>query len=243
MGSIVIDNIVMQYGSTVVLDHLTEHIGDGEFFTVLGSSGCGKSTLLKTACGLFPPNSGRVVIDGIDIFKLSKPEMLDFHKNSGFVFQNAALVSNMSVYENLAVYYHYHYPQMKDDEIFNKLEYFIEKVGFTDDISARPSTLSMGERNMIGLIRAISHDPDYLFLDTPFANLDVVSAKRMKEIILELKDKKKTIILVTNDLNFAFQASDRIGILNGGKIVESGTRNEIINSDLKITRQLLNLDF
>jgi phospholipid/cholesterol/gamma-HCH transport system ATP-binding protein len=153
MGSIIIDKIVMQYSSTAVLNELSETVGDGEFFTILGSSGSGKSTILKTVSGLFPPTSGTVVIDGIDIFKLSKPAMLDFHKKSGFAFQNAALVNNLTVYENLALYYHYHYPQMSDEEIFERLDEHIERIGFTDDITSRPSTLSAGERSMIGLIR------------------------------------------------------------------------------------------
>lgn len=242
MGKISVRNLCVNFGETILFDNLCEDFESGELYILVGPSGGGKSSLLKVISGLFPWCNGSIEFDGEDILKYSKEKMLNLHKRSGFVFQNAALINNMSIFGNLTLYYHYHHPEISDEEIMEKLQFYFDWVGFTDDVNMRPSTLSTGERMMVSLIRAIIHEPEYIFFDEPIANIDAIATKKVKEITLDLKKKGKTMIMVTHDLTFGFAVADKIGILAEGKIIESGTREEIINSSNKITRQVMNLD-
>lgn len=238
MGNITIKNLTVKFEGNTVLDGVSEKIKNGELYVILGTNGSGKSTLLKTIAGLTLTQGGTVEVNGKNILSFSQKNMLDYHKTCGFVFQNAALISNMSVYENLSLYYNYH-TKMTEKEIYEKIKPFLDYTGFQDDLSCRPSVLSMGEKMLVGIVRAISHDPEFVFWDNPLSMLDTMGQKRIKQIIEDMKKKKKTMLLVTNDSDFAFQAADRIGILNKGRILESGTPREIKASKEKVTRELL----
>lgn len=242
MGDIVIDKISLKYGSYTVFDELSETIHDGECYVIFGASGSGKSSLLKVIAGLFPFITGKVLVDGDDIFSYDKQEMLAFHTRSGFVFEKSALISNLSIYDNLALIYRYHDLGLDEDEIKSTILYHLNRIGMTDNVNLRPDSLSLGERMMVGIVRAISHEPDYIFWDEPMANLDRMTAQKVIEIVLEMKEKKKTMVIVTHNLEFAKKAADRIGILSEGKIVESGTFEELQHSSLPITGRLLNIE-
>ncbi len=156
MGSIYIKDVTLQFDKTVVINSLTERISDGEVCAVLGLSGSGKTSLLKIATGLTLVNSGEVEVNGKNIYKYSQRQMLEYHKNCGFVFQNSALISNMSIYENLSLYYNYH-TNMSEKEIYEKIKKYLDYVGFKDDLSQRPGILSTGEKMLVNIVRAVSH--------------------------------------------------------------------------------------
>ncbi|OHD57503.1 MAG: hypothetical protein A2Y33_05910 [Spirochaetes bacterium GWF1_51_8] len=238
MGTIFLKNICLTFGDHMLFDNLSERIEDGETYVLLGYSGSGKSTLLKTISGLLFPNKGEVIIGGKNIFSYTKSEMLNLHKHSGFVFQNAALISNLSIFENLALFYQYHYG-WKDDAVMERIQPHLDSVGWDDDLSLRPGTLSTGERILVSIIRAISHDPEFVFWDEPSANLDNLTMKKANEIFLKLKKQGKTMILVTNDIRFGLPLADKIGILHQGKIIESGRPADLKKSDNEVTRSLL----
>jgi ABC-type multidrug transport system ATPase subunit len=238
MGSIYIKDVTMKYANTSVIDNLTERISDGEFYAILGISGSGKTTLLKIAAGLSLITSGAVEVDGKNIFKYSQKQMLDYHRCCGFVFQNSALISNMSIYENLSLYYNYH-TDLSENDIYQKIKKYLDYVGFDNDISQRPNILSTGEKMLINTIRAVSHEPDFIFWDSPLSNLDTHYQNRIRKIIMDFKNQKKTMIMATGDTDFAFSIADRIGILKKGKIIESGTTEEIKNSKYSMTREFI----
>ncbi len=238
MGSIYIKDVTMKYANASVIDNLTERISDGEFYAILGISGSGKTTLLKIAAGLSLITSGVVEVDGKNIFKYSQKQMLDYHRCCGFVFQNSALISNMSIYENLSLYYNYH-TDLSEKDIYQKIKKYLDYVGFDNDISQRPNILSTGEKMLINIIRAVSHEPDFIFWDSPLSNLDTHYQNRIRKIIMDFKNQKKTMIMATGDTDFAFSIADRIGILKKGKIIESGTTEEIKNSKYSMTREFI----
>ena len=238
MGNINIKSLTVKYDNNTVLDSVSEKIKNGELYVILGPAGSGKSTLLKSIAGLNLAQGGSIELDGKNILAFNQQHMLDYHKECGFVFQNAALISNMSIYENLSLYYNYH-TKMTEKEIYERLKPFLDMVGFEDDLSLRPSTLSTGEKILVGVVRAISHDPKYIFWDNPLALLDAVGQKRIRQLIEDMKKKKKTMVMVTNDSDFAMRVADRIGILHKGKFIESGTPAEIRASRDKVTRELL----
>ncbi len=239
MGNISLKNVILKYEKETVINDISENIYDGEIYAVIGSSGSGKTALLKVIAGLALINSGIVDVKGKNIVKFSQKQMLSYHKNCGFVFQNSALISNMSIYENLSIYYNYH-TSMKEIEIYDKIKKFLDYVGFSENLSYRPNFISTGEKMLVNIVRAISHDPEFVFWDNPFANLDAIYQKRVKKIISDLKKQGKTLLLVTNDFDFALSNADRICILHKGSIIESGTPADIQNSTQEITRKLMN---
>ena len=242
MGSINLHNVCLNLDGNTIFDNLNESFPEGKVYLLIGPSGSGKTSLLKVISGLWPVNSGIIKFGDDDILEYSKAQMLELHKRSGFVFQNAALISNMSVFENLSLFYHYH-TDMSDEEITEKISICLDALGCCFNLSQRPNSLSTGQRMMVSIARAISHDPDYIFLDEPVANLDTGSAKRVRDIINSLKKRGKTIIMVTHDLSFGFSVADKIGVLAYGKIIESGSRSEITDSSNKITRTILARDY
>lgn len=238
MADIVLDQVTVRFGDFLALYGINGVIRDGEIFVMIGSSGSGKSTLLKAIAGLQNLEEGHIWVDGQDITKFNKYQMLDYHKNSGYVFQNAALISNMNIYDNLALYYRYH-TKMTEDEIRVIITKMLELFDFRDDVKNRPNTLSTGERMIVSVVRAISHDPNYLFWDEPMANLDSVATRKVEDLILGLREQRKTMLVVTHDIRFAFRIADRIGILLNGTLVQSGTVDEIQKSSVPEVQELL----
>lgn len=238
MGSIIIKNLNIRYEDNLILNNINEYFQDAQLYGLIGSSGSGKTTLLKAIAGLLIINEGSIEVNGRNIVKASQRRMLDYHKNCGFVFQNSALISNMSIYENLALYYQYH-TDMTDKEIYTRIKYYLDYTGFTDDISRRPTALSLGEKMLINIIRAISHEPEYIFWDNPLPNLDISTQRKVKQIITDLKKQGKTMVLVSNDSKFVLSVADKVGILTFGKIIESGTPEEVERSDIDLTKELL----
>ncbi|MGA2142399.1 MAG: ABC transporter ATP-binding protein [Brevinematales bacterium] len=238
MANIYIKDVTVRFNKSVVIDKLTERLSDGDFYVMLGLSGSGKTTLLKIIAGLAFVSSGSVEIGGENIVKYSQRQMLDYHRCCGYVFQNAALISNMSIYENLSLYYNYH-TDLSEKDIYLKIKKFLDYVGFDNDISQRPNILSAGEKMLVNIVRAISHEPEYIFWDSPLSNLDTHYQNRVKKIILDFKKQKKTMVLATGDIDFAFSIADKIGILQKGRIIESGTPGDIKNSNYSPTREFI----
>ncbi len=241
MGSIYVKDVVLRYDKKTIIDKLTERIPDGEVYVIMGLSGGGKTSLLKIIAGLALVNSGSVEVNGRNIFRYSQGQMLEYHRHCGFVFQNSALISNMSIYENLSLYYKYH-TDFKEKEIYEKIKKYLDYTGFDNDLSLRPNTISTGERMLINIVRAVSHEPEFIFWDNPLSNLDTHYRNRIKNIIVDFKKEKRTMVIATGDIDFAFTIADKIGILNRGKIVESGTPEEIKSSDYGPTKEILNME-
>lgn len=238
MGRIIIKDLFVKYENSIVLNKINEVIEDGMLYVLLGPSGSGKTTFLKGVAGLLFQPRGRVEINGRNIYDLPPRQMLEYHTNCGFVFQNSALISNLSIYDNLALYYRYN-TNLSEKEIQKKIFNCLEKINFNDDVNQRPAALSMGERMLINIIRAISHNPEYIFWDNPFSSLDIINEKNVKNIIIDLKSKGKTMILVTTNIDFALSVADKIGVIYEGNLIDRGTPQEIINSKISVTQTLL----
>lgn len=235
-----IKNLSVKFEDYYALRDITDFISKGEVYCIAGNTGSGKTTLLKSMVGLVFPTAGRVELYGKNIFKFSQKEMLEYHKNCGFVFQNAALISNLSIYENLSLYYNYH-TYMSEEEIYDRIKYYLDYFGFDNDLSLRPASLSMGERMILNIVRAISHEPEILFFDNPFASLDTLAQRKVTKIISEMKQKGCTIILVTNDPEYIFSLADKVVILENGAIIEKGDIKEIKNTKNEEVKNLLGI--
>jgi phospholipid/cholesterol/gamma-HCH transport system ATP-binding protein len=217
------------YGERQVLRNVNLSIQRGEILVVMGSSGSGKSTLFKHILGLLQPTAGKILIKGLDICQANAQQMIELRRTMGVAFQGGALLSSMSVGDNIKLPLRQH--TSLDEQTISimtrlKLE-MMNLAGFED---LMPAELSGGMLKRAGLARAVIMDPKLLFFDEPSAGLDPVTSAELDELILKLRTAMNmTIVVVTHELESAFKIADRITILFDGENVITGTVDEIRN--------------
>ncbi|RLG47111.1 MAG: ABC transporter ATP-binding protein, partial [Thermoproteota archaeon] len=215
------ENLTKRFGKVVAVDRATLEIKDGEFFTLLGPSGCGKSTILRCFAGRELPDEGRIYFDDEDV-----TEVPPHKRDTGMVFQNYALWPHMNVFDNIA--YGLKIKGYKKDEILKKVREVLKLVKLEGLENRTPHQLSGGQQQRVALARAIVINPKVLLFDEPLSNLD---AKLRLEMRAELKKLQRelgvTTVYVTHDQEEAMSISDRIAIMNQGKIMQIGTPREI----------------
>lgn len=220
-GKINLENIKYGYGKTIVLDQINLEIRKGELFTLLGPSGCGKTTILRMIAGFLTPLSGEVYMDGNAISHLP-PEKRDV----GIVFQNYALFPGMNVEENIA--YGLKLRKKKPSEIREKCEHYLELMNMSEYRKRRIDELSGGQQQRVAIARALVVEPNILLLDEPLSNLDVTLRIRMRQEIRNIQKKTGvTTLFITHDQEEALEISDRIAIMNGGKILQTATPEQL----------------
>lgn len=199
-----IRGITMAYGDSVIQRDLTFNINHEDIFIIMGSSGCGKSTLLKLLIGLKRPSKGDIEFNGINLWKLSAQEQNQMKHCFGVLFQSGALWSSLTLAENVALPIE-EYTDLTTKQINEVVSYKLALVGLAGYEEFYPSELSGGMQKRAGLARAMALDPEILFFDEPSAGLDPISAKRLDNLILELRDSlKTTVVLVTHELPSIF---------------------------------------
>jgi ABC-type sugar transport system ATPase subunit len=218
-----ISAISKSFGEKKILDSLNFETSDGELVVVLGPSGCGKSTLLRLISGLDDPDSGEIFI-GERRVDLLPPQK----RNVALVFQNYALYPHMTVAQNLA--FPLKVAKFDRREIKKRVAQTAELIGLGDRLKARPAELSGGQRQRVALGRAIIRKPDLFLLDEPLSNLDADLRARMRRDIVELQKRLgTTTVYVTHDQVEALTMADRLIVLEGGRIRQMGTPEEVYN--------------
>ena len=222
-----IKNIVKTAGEKVILDDISLTIESGSFVVLIGPSGCGKTTTLKLLNKLIEPTSGEIYIDGKPI---SKEDPIKLRRNIGYVIQNIGLFPHLTIKENIELI-----PKLKGDkseeEISETTERLIKMVGLDPDefLYKYPTELSGGQQQRIGVIRAIATDADIILMDEPFSALDPITRTQLQEWLYELQQElKKTIIFVTHDMDEALKLADKICIMQGGKIQQYDTAENLL---------------
>lgn len=221
-------NVSMAYpDSGKILDDLNFEIKKGEFFVIVGPSGSGKTTTLKLINRLIEQSEGDILFNNK---KIKDYPLRELRLNMGYVLQQIALFPNMTVSENIALI-----PEMKkmDKKTINDTtKKLLTEVGMDPKVYSNrlPKDLSGGEKQRIGILRAIAANPDVLLMDEPFSALDPISRSQLQDLITKIhKDYKITTVFVTHDMNEAIKLADRICIMKEGKIVQIGTPADIIN--------------
>ena len=222
-----IKNIVKTAGEKVILDNISLTIESGSFVVLIGPSGCGKTTTLKLINKLIEPTSGEIYIDGKAI---SKEDPIKLRRNIGYVIQNIGLFPHLTIKENIELI-----PKLKgektEQEISDNTERLIKMVGLDPDefLYKYPSELSGGQQQRIGVIRAIATDAEIILMDEPFSALDPITRTQLQEWLYELQQElKKTIIFVTHDMDEALKLADKICIMQGGKIQQYDTAENLL---------------
>jgi len=218
---VTVERVTRSYGDFKALDDVSVTIEKGEFFSLLGPSGCGKTTLLRIIAGFDYPDSGRVAFDNKDVLSLP-PEK----RQSNTIFQTYALFPHLTVYENVA--FALRLKRVDNKTIDAKVKEYIRLVQLEEHLYKKPSMLSGGQKQRVAIARALINEPSVLLLDEPLSALD---AKLRQNLLIELDHIHDqvgiTFIYVTHDQSEALSVSDRIAVMNKGKVLQIGTPYEI----------------
>lgn len=221
-----IKDAVKKYGDFTAVNNLSLTVNKGEFLVILGPSGCGKSTLLRLINKMTPRTSGQIEVEGDNIDHLKDEEL---RKTIGYVIQSIGLFPHMNVKKNITTV-----PQLlKWDEkkIDKRVDEMLNLVGLKPDLYKfkKPSQLSGGEAQRVGVARALASDPDILLMDEPFGAVDPISRLRLQKEFRQIQRRlKKTVVFVTHDTDEALLLADRICIMNGGQVVQIDTPEHIV---------------
>ena len=224
---ILIDAVTKRYGTTVAVDGFSAEVSDGEVCVLIGPSGCGKTTTLRMINRLVEPTEGRILINGNDT-RESRPELL--RRTIGYAIQSVGLFPHMTVEQNIGVV-----PNILGwdrTRIQGRVVELLQLVGLDAGMYATkyPAQLSGGEAQRVGVARALAADPPILLMDEPFGAVDPLTRERLQQQFLAIqRDLKKTIILVTHDLDEAIRLADRVAVMQAGRLVQYDTPEVLLS--------------
>ena len=237
------EHVTKAFGSRKVLDDVSYEIDRGEIFTIVGPSGTGKSVSLKHMIRLLTPTSGRVWVGDDCVSEATGRDLSRIRSRFGYLFQSAALLAWMDVYDNIALPLR-EKTRLTEGEIERRVMDALEKVGLEKDGSKFPSDLSGGMQKRAGLARAIVTEPEIVLYDEPTSGLDPVTSRRIDELIADLAGRLGiTSVVVTHDLHSALAISTRIAMLGGGKVLSIEPPADFIRSEIPQARAFLDAQY
>jgi len=235
-----VEGLVTHFGEREILRGIDLTVYEGEIMVIMGGSGSGKSTLLRYLLGLERPTRGVVRVLGRDIARLSAQELDELRRHIGVAFQGGALIRSMTVGENVRLPLREH-TRLDENTMRIMTRMKLEVVNLAGYENLMPAELSGGMTKRAAVARAIIMDPTLLFFDEPSAGLDPVVSAELDELILKLRDAMNmTIVVVTHELESAFKIADRITVLDHGRILMTGTIDEVRSSGDPRIQDLLN---
>ncbi|MCM2279436.1 MAG: ATP-binding cassette domain-containing protein [Oligoflexia bacterium] len=245
--SIAFWEVTKNFGPKRILDNVSFDVATGEILFILGKSGMGKSVTLKHIVGVLKPDSGAIIVDGMNVTKLDEDGLAEIRRRCGMVFQHPALLDSLTVYQNVS--FGLRTPQfartlrrtLSEEEIRARA---IEKLALVhlgpELLERRPQELSYGMQKRVSLARTLAPEPRYLLFDEPTTGLDPVTTNAVNDLILELSRKLKvTSIVVSHDMACALKVADRILVLDQARILAWGTVPEIKRSQEPLIRDFL----
>jgi phospholipid/cholesterol/gamma-HCH transport system ATP-binding protein len=237
-----VKNLNKTFGPQHVLRGVDLQIERGTINIIIGGSGQGKSVLMKHLMGLIQPDEGQIVVDGENIVGLSDVEMARIRRKFGMLFQYAALFDSMNVVENIAfpLIERYSLPRQ---EVMDQVRALLEKLDLANVAGIEqkfPAELSGGQRKRVGLARALIDRPQILLYDEPTTGLDPIATKNVDEMIRRTAEEfKVTSVVISHDMASTFRIGDRISMLAEGKIIQNGTRQEVLANPHPTVREFV----
>jgi phospholipid/cholesterol/gamma-HCH transport system ATP-binding protein len=232
-------NVSQSFADRKILIDVSFSVADGEALCILGRSGAGKSVTLKLIIGLLRPVSGQVCIEGEDIAPLHEKDLSRVRRNIGFVFQSAALFDSFTVGENLVLPLR-RFDKSKSPRAINQaVDETLRAVGLENAKDKLPVELSGGMRKRAGLARALVLNPKLLLVDEPSSGLDRITAGEIDDLLLRVKtERHTTLVIVTHDVHGARKVTDKVAVLDQGRVAGLGTLDELEKSDNQVVRKL-----
>lgn len=226
-----IKNLSKEFSGVEVLDKIDLEVNEGDVIALIGASGAGKSTFLRSLNYLEVPDQGEMSIDDfkIDFSKISKQEILELRRKTGMVFQQFNLFERLTALENVMEGL-VQVKKMSKEEAKKLAEEELAKVGLSDRMNYYPKFLSGGQKQRVGIARALAMKPKLLLLDEPTSALDPELVEEVQAVILKAAEKKQTMILVSHEMDFVYHVATKVLFLEKGKIIESGTPQEMFHS-------------
>lgn len=232
-------NVCKSFGARRVLDGVSFDVADRQVFFIIGPSGVGKSVLIKNLIGLIRPDSGEILLDGVDVTKLAEPELLAVRRRCAMVFQHSTLFDSMTCAENVALPLRKHRRLRASDALDLALQR-LEQVQMREFAGRYPAELGDGMRKRVAIARALTLDPQYVLFDEPTTSLDMVSARRVDALIRSLSESLGvTSIVVSHDLRSIFGIAEQIAMLYQGRIRLLGPPRDFRSSDDPVVRQFV----
>ena len=232
-----VENLHKSFGDLEVLKGVSEHIKKGEVISIIGPSGGGKSTFLRCLNMLEKPDSGKIIFEGVDI--TSEKTDINIHRQKmGMVFQHFNVFPHLTVKENITLAPVMLKKKTKEEasEMADKL---LERVGLLDKANEYPRRLSGGQKQRLAIVRALAMEPDVMLFDEPTSALDPELTGEVLKVIRSLAEMNMTMVIVTHEMSFARDISDRMIFMDNGVIVENCTPEELFNSKNERTRAFL----
>ena len=222
---IVADDLKKTYGNFDALKGVSLKIAKGEFYTLFGPNGAGKTTLIKLLATLTAPSSGTLMVSNLDTSKEAKA----IRTNIGVISHDTYLYENLTALENIIFFAELYGIQ----DVENRARAVIDQVGLGSRLHDLVRTFSRGMKQRLTVARSIVHDPQILLLDEPYTGLDLAGAQIFGEMLAQLKNQGRTILMTTHNIDEGLDLSDRVGILFNGKIVFEGSSGELDPSNFK----------
>jgi len=236
---IVVEHLEKSFGTNRVLRDVNMAIGRSEVAVIIGGSGAGKTTLLKILIGLDRPTSGAILVDGVDMTRLSRSKLSELRRKFGMVFQYSALLDSMNVLDNVAFPLREH-TKLKEKEIRAKVREKLSVLKLENVDAKYPSELSGGMRKRVALARALMLEPQAILYDEPTSGLDPLTSRLVDDLILETRDRfGVTSIVISHDMAGALRMADCIFLLARGEVVASGSPKKLVAGSNKIVQDFI----
>ena len=220
-----VEHLSKSFGTHLVLDDISEHIQEGEKVVIIGPSGSGKSTFLRCMNLLETPTSGTISFEGT-VINDRKTDINAIRRQMGMVFQHFNLFPNMTIRKNITLAPVRTGLMKQAEAMAMKL---LERVGLADRANNYPSQLSGGQKQRIAIVRALCMEPDVMLFDEPTSALDPEMVGEVLEVMKDLAREGMTMVVVTHEMGFAREVGDRVIFMDGGRILEEGTPDQIFN--------------
>jgi phospholipid/cholesterol/gamma-HCH transport system ATP-binding protein len=226
------------FGARTILDGLDLRVYEGEILCIIGKSGTGKSVVLKHLIGILTPDAGDIFVDGLCYTGASAEERGTIESRYGILFQGAALFDSMSIFDNVA--FGLRRRSVPEEEIASLVPALLAQVGLRDIGDKKPSELSGGMQKRVGLARAIALRPEIMLYDEPGTGVDPITAGAVDRLIMKMRDTYgMTSVVVTHDMKSARRIADRIAMLYEGRVIFTGTPEDVDRSDDPVLRQFV----
>ncbi|MGC4094755.1 MAG: ATP-binding cassette domain-containing protein [Polyangiaceae bacterium] len=236
---ILVERLERRFEDFTALHDVNMSIGRSHVAVIIGGSGAGKTTLLKILIGLDRPTGGAVYLEGVNMTELNDRELNKLRRKLGMVFQYSALLDSMNVLDNVAFPLREH-TKLSDKGIRERVIDKLKALGLENIEKRQPSELSGGMKKRVGLARALMMDPEVVLYDEPTSGLDPISSRVVDDMILETRDKfGVTSVVISHDLGGALRIADEIHVLQKGRVVASGTPQELVKSPHALVKEFL----